>query len=126
MNRILTCLAFLSLTACSTIQFLEPPQERLSTEELRALLVGHVVVLEQGTRLSYSADGRYEWKSATEHDRGDYAIDNGQVCVKFDDGNARCDHYEKRDDRYIVVDKNNEIGVIARVENIAPAEPVVQ
>lgn len=127
MNRFLTCLAGLSLASCSTIQFLETPQKRLSNDELRALLVGQVVVLEQGARLSYSADGIYEWKSATEHDRGIYSIGNSQVCVKFEDGNSRCDHYEKWEDRYVVVDRNNEVGAVARIEAMdITMQPAVQ
>ena len=126
MNRIIACLALLSLAACNTSQLFEESKPNLTTEELQALLIGNVVVLEKGAQLSYAADGIYEWKTESEHDRGVYAIRNDKVCVRFDDGNARCDHFEKRDEGYVVVDKNNQTGVIASIERIDVKETAIE
>jgi hypothetical protein len=122
MTRILTCFVLLSLAACNTNQVLDPKEDRLSSRQLNELLVGNVIVLEQGAQMSYAADGRYQWINTTEHDLGKYTIENNQVCVKFDDGNARCDHYKRSDNGYVVVDRNNQTGVVSRIEKITTEE----
>lgn len=121
MIRILMCLTLLGLAACTT-QNPPPAGEVLSSDQLNELLVGNVVVLQQGARISYASDGSYVWTTANENDRGTYAIGDSRVCVTFEDGNERCDHFRQRDNIYTVVDKNNEVGVVARIEAIPTPE----
>lgn len=75
--------------------------QNLSTNELRKLIVGKVISLDDGARITYGANGNYRYNGGSP---GKYTIGSGgKVCVRFTTGQRRCDRYVKRGGAYYLV-----------------------
>lgn len=67
--------------------------------ELQKLTVGKTVGIGSSSA-SYGKDGRYAFNGGSP---GKYRIDNGRICVDFDNGQARCDKVVKDAGNYYLI-----------------------
>lgn len=77
-------------------------EQVLSTAQLNALIVGRTVSLEDEGRATYETNGRYTFRGNRTW-RGRYSISSNRVCVVFDNGNRRCDHYVRNGKSYYFI-----------------------
>ncbi|WP_377848863.1 hypothetical protein [Bosea sp. UC22_33] len=66
--------------------------------ELQKLIAGRTITA--GGSLSFGADGRYSYNGGSP---GTYRVDNGRICVDFDNGRARCDKIVKDAGNYYLI-----------------------
>jgi hypothetical protein len=67
--------------------------------EIQKLIVGKTINVGSASA-SYGKDGRYAFNGGNP---GKYRVDNGRICVDFDDGQARCDKIIKDAGNYYLI-----------------------
>lgn len=72
--------------------------------ELQKLIVGKTIS-SGGAGLSYAKDGRYTYNGGSP---GKYRIDNGRICIDFDNGGARCDSIVKDAGKYYLINRQGQ------------------
>jgi len=78
---------------------------QLSRDELLQLISGKTVGLGIGGSSIYGPDGRYKFVFGDGRvNEGNYYVADGTICVRFDNGHARCDRIEKVGTAYFMTD----------------------
>lgn len=80
--------------------------EVLDQTRLTELLSGSVIEFFDGSKSRYKANGRYGYTYTDDGPvwAGDYTIhDQSRVCVTFDNGSSRCDHFVRDGARVVLV-----------------------
>lgn len=104
--RPIAALFFLLATpALATEWVMRPGDVPLTSEALRAALVGRTLTFHDDATSVYLPDGRYSYTyggGGTWH--GEYALgEDGSVCVTFVTGVSRCDLYVMNANRLILI-----------------------
>jgi len=108
MRFLLMTMAFGALFAAvpAVAQGVRDNDRRLNAAEITDMLSGRIVEFHDGSKSRYGADGSYAYTYADGEPPfvGAYtAGDDGRVCVSFENGAARCDHYVMDGTRLILV-----------------------
>ncbi|NNE81353.1 MAG: hypothetical protein HKN18_13890 [Silicimonas sp.] len=78
----------------------------LNATEMNDLLAGQLIEFYDGSKSSYSADGTYGYTYTDNGPvwSGQYSLfDESRVCVDFDNGSRRCDHFVQDGARVVLV-----------------------
>lgn len=97
--------------ACLLLAGLATPTfaSQLSRDELLQLISGKTVGLGIGGSSIYGTDGRYKFMFGDGRvNEGNYYVGDGTICVRFDNGHARCDKIEKVGTAYFLTDHKGE------------------
>ncbi len=90
----------LALTALiSVLGSANAEDKPVSKAELQKLIVGKSISIGTASA-SYGHDGRYTFNGSNP---GKYRVDNGRICVDFDNGQARCDKVVKDAGSYYLI-----------------------
>ena len=85
--------------------------------KIKALVTGKTVET-SGGKITYKADGKYEYygKSNGATFRGKWFVRGNQVCVDFDAGDKRCDQYVKDGSRISLKNSKGELFPVTAVK----------
>jgi hypothetical protein len=94
MKLIIACAAILLMPHVAVAADVAVP-----AAELKALVVGKTIN-SSGAKLRYGADGRYTFNGGSP---GKYSISSGKICVKFNNGDSRCDRIVKSGKKFFLI-----------------------
>ena len=108
MTRPLIFAAALAVLAATPVvaQGVKDSDRRLDASEIMEMLSGNTVEFYDGSKSSYGADGSYRYTYTDEDPPfvGVFtAADDSTVCVTFENGASRCDHFVMDGERLILV-----------------------
>jgi hypothetical protein len=93
------CRIILAVTALISLFGTANAQDKpVPKAEIQKYIVGHTITA--GGSLNYGKDGRYTFNDGSP---GTYRVDNGRICVDFDNGRARCDKIVKDAGKYYLI-----------------------
>ncbi len=111
MTRVFLCILWLSTLPLAAQSWLERPgDEALTGEVLRAELIRAPLVFFDNGQSRFSAGGAYSYTYFEGNTAfGSYVItDDGQVCILFRNGFARCDRYVRNAGRLVMLTQSGE------------------